>query len=280
MSKNFDYEANGAGPTIVLVPGSCSTGAAWRQVVAAWNGTFRCVTTSLLGYGKTEERRPADDPGMAHEVSLIEDVVCRAGGPVHLVGHSFGGLVALAVALRDRVPLTSLCIMEAPAVSLLEETGEQIHKLSFRRMKERYFAEFDAGNPEAIAIMIDFYGGPGTFASWPQRVRDYAIATTAVNVRDWATAYQFPLAVAALQRVEVPTLVIHGANSVAAMQRANELLSQHIPAAAFASIEGAAHFMISTHPEEVSRLVGAHVARAEARARSALSGSRSLLEQR
>ena len=58
----IDYDECGSGPTIVLVPGSCSTGAAWRSVIATWNGQFRCVTTSLLGYGGTAERRTADDP--------------------------------------------------------------------------------------------------------------------------------------------------------------------------------------------------------------------------
>lgn len=52
----------GSGPTIVLLPGSCSTGAAWRPVIAAWNDRFRTVTTSLLGYGGTAERRTAADP--------------------------------------------------------------------------------------------------------------------------------------------------------------------------------------------------------------------------
>ena len=86
----------------MLVPGSCSTGAAWRPVIAAWDDQFRCVTTSLLGYGGTAERRTASDPSIAHEAEALESVIRTAGGPVHLVGHSFGGLVALAVALRNR----------------------------------------------------------------------------------------------------------------------------------------------------------------------------------
>jgi hypothetical protein len=36
-------------------------------------------------------------------------------------------------------------------------------------MTDRYFADFANGNAEAIAAMIDFYGGTGTFASWPSR---------------------------------------------------------------------------------------------------------------
>ena len=70
-----DYDECGAGRTIVLVPGSCSTGAAWRPVVAAWDNQFRCVTTSLLGYGGTAERRTVADPSIAHEAEALESVI-------------------------------------------------------------------------------------------------------------------------------------------------------------------------------------------------------------
>ena len=161
----IDYDECGAGPTIVLVPGSCSTGAAWRPVMATWNGQFRCITTSLLGYGGTVERRTAYDPDISHEAEILESVVRKAGGHVHLVGHSFGGLVGLAVALRHRVSLASLAILEAPAPEVLRDRDEQPHYRAFRQMTKAYFAAFDGGNAEAIAVMIDFYGGAGTFAS-------------------------------------------------------------------------------------------------------------------
>src|SRR5258708_17032029 len=99
-SGHIDYDESGEGPTVVLVPGSCSTGAAWRPVVTQWAYGFRCVTTSLLGYGGTAERRTALDVDIAYEAEVIEAVIRRAAGPVPLVRHSFGGLTALAVALR------------------------------------------------------------------------------------------------------------------------------------------------------------------------------------
>jgi len=56
--------------------------------------------------------------------------------------------------------------------------------------------------------VIDFYGGAGTFAAWPQRVRDYAVETTAVNILDWASAYGFRLTPALLATVDIPSLVL------------------------------------------------------------------------
>jgi len=82
-------------------------------------------------------------------------VIRRAAVPVHLVGHSFGGLSALAVALRKRVPLLSLTIAEAPAPEILRNMGEHRHYLAFRNMSEAYFRSFQARETAAIEQMID-----------------------------------------------------------------------------------------------------------------------------
>jgi pimeloyl-ACP methyl ester carboxylesterase len=257
----IDYHECGSGPAIVLVPGSCSTGAAWRPVIAAWEDRFRCVATSLPGYGGTAERRTARDTSVARNAETVEAVIRKAGGRVHLVGHSFGGLVALAVALRNRVALASLVTLEAPAVEVLRE--EQEHYRAFRRMTAAYFADFAAGNPEAIAAMMDFYGGAGSYASWPPRVRAYAAETTPVNILDWASAYGFALPAATLAAIEIPVLVVRGGDSPAAMQRVSALLHARIGGSALATVDGAAHFMIATHPAEVASLIARHVDGAE-----------------
>lgn len=265
VSGCIDYDECGAGPAIVLVPGSCSTGAAWRPIIADLSSRFRCVTTSLLGYGGTVERRTGSDPSISHEAEALESVVRKAGGSVHLVGHSFGGLVALVVALRNQVPLSSLVILEAPAMELLRAEGEDRHYGLFRDMTEAYFADFASGNVGAIAAMIDFYGGPGTFASWPPRIRAYAERTTPVNIVDWASAYDFPLSAASLSAIRLPVIVARGGASHPAMQCANALLSERINQAALVTIDGAAHFMVGTHAREVAHLIAQHVLRAEQR---------------
>jgi pimeloyl-ACP methyl ester carboxylesterase len=166
----IDYDDVGQGPTVVLVPGSCSTGAAWRPIISHWTNRFGCVTTSLLGYGGTTERRSASSADISKEVEVIEAVIRRAGHPLHLVGHSFGGLVGLAVALSRPDLLRSLTILEAPAPEILRRCGEDERYRSFRQMSCAYASAFQAGRSDAIAEMIDFYGGAGTFAAWPQRL--------------------------------------------------------------------------------------------------------------
>src|SRR5262245_2761555 len=120
----IDYDEAGAGPTVVLVPGSWGTRSAWREVVAALGGQYRIVTTSLLGYGGTEERRTRSDVSIEREAEIIEAVIDGAGGLVHLVGHSFGGAVCLAVAARKNASLASLAVIEPTVFGLLQRPGD------------------------------------------------------------------------------------------------------------------------------------------------------------
>jgi pimeloyl-ACP methyl ester carboxylesterase len=254
-SGQIEYDEQGSGPTLVLVPGSCSTGAAWRPVMKALDGRFRFVTTSLLGYGATAERRAETAPSVLDEAEMLETVIARAGGDVHIAGHSFGGAVALLVAMRSNVKVRSLTVLEAPLPSLLRECGEDGHYQAFRAMTDAYFAAWGAGDREAIRSMIDWYGGAGTWASWPDRVREYAVASTSVNMRDWRCAYDYALSPQMLAGIEAPVSVAVGAASHPAICRANGIVATAIRGATFRSIGGAAHFMISTHPAQVAELI-------------------------
>ena len=114
----IDYDEQGTGPTIVFVPGSWSTRSAWRGVIEELGSRSRIVTTSLLGYGGSDERRTATQTAIEIGAEIAEAVIRRAGGGVHLVGHSFGGEVCLEVAARKLVPLVSLTLIEPPVVNL------------------------------------------------------------------------------------------------------------------------------------------------------------------
>jgi pimeloyl-ACP methyl ester carboxylesterase len=142
---------------------------------------------------------------------------------------------------------------------MLQHSGELQHYRALREMTEAYFAAFRNGESAAIERMIDFYGGAGTFAGWPQRVRDYAVETTPVNLQDWESAYGFALTPALLGSVETPTLVLWGGASHLAIARANQLLGRYMPNAAVATVDGAAHFMIATHAKAVAGMIAEHV---------------------
>jgi pimeloyl-ACP methyl ester carboxylesterase len=261
MGVDIEYAERGQGPALLLVPGSFGTGAGWKPVIDKLGDGYRFVTTSLLGYGATMERRPLVPATMEEQNDALDIVFERIGAPVHVVAHSYGGLSALAHALAGKHRAASLTLVEANPLCILRTTGEDALFGMFGAMTQIYFAEFEAGRSDAARHVIDFYGGVGAFDALPQRVRDFVVATTASNIRDWSSAASFTPSLAEYGKIAAPTLVIRGGNGHPAMMRIAELIAAHVPDASLKTIDGGSHFLPATHPSELAALVATHVSR-------------------
>ena len=250
-----EHQENGHGQAIVFVPGSFSTGSSWRNISTPLSERYRTITTSLSGYGKTQERRKPEGTHMDDEMDVLETVLNTAGAPVHLVAHSFGAWVALALAIRRAPKLLSMTLLEPTAFNLLDSGGESALNQEVHAMTRRYFNEWDNGNQQAVRHVIDFYGAAGTFEAYPPAVQEKLISQTSTNILDWKTGNADPMKLADLAAVKVPTLVVCGSASHMAMQRCNQLLVAHLPRAKIMTLEGANHFMIGTHASDLTLVI-------------------------
>jgi len=256
---NIEYAERGEGPTVLFVPGSFGTGAGWKPVMDRLGEGYRFVWTSLLGYGTTAECRPLGPTTTMQQTEALDAVFERIAAPVHVVAHSYGGLSVLAHALHGKHKAESITLVEANPFAILRTAGEEALFAMFGAMTEVYFAEFAAGKPEAARHVIDFYGGAGAFDAFPAKVREYVIATTPNNIRDWSSGASFTPSLAEYASITSPTLVVRGAQGHSAMMRIAELLAVNIPGASLETIEGGSHFLPATHAGDLARLVVAHI---------------------
>lgn len=256
---DVEYSERGEGPPVLLLPGSFGTGSGWRAVSENLPSRYRLVTTSLLGYGATAERRPLGNATMQQQTAIIDLILERIGQPTHVVAHSFGGLAALAHALEDKRKLASMTLVEANPFGILRSSGEHQFYAMFGAMTQIYFADFAAGKSDAARHVIDFFGGRGTFASLPQKVQDYVAKTTASNIRDWSSASSLEPPLAAYRALSTPTMVVRGGEGHPAAKRIAEILAGTIPNARLETIAGGSHFLPASHPVELARLVDGHI---------------------
>src|SRR5687768_5878806 len=85
------------GVPLVLVHGSWGDHHSWQAVVAALSKSFRVVTYDRRGH--TQSERPGTHGSLEEDANDLASLVRTLGiAPAHIVGHSFGGAIALQAA--------------------------------------------------------------------------------------------------------------------------------------------------------------------------------------
>ena len=99
----IEYRESGVGPTVVLAPGSCSTGSAWRPVLERLTPERDVWAVDLPGFGGSGAI--ADGPcGIEALADAVEAFMGASGlERPHVAGNSLGGVVALELARRGVV---------------------------------------------------------------------------------------------------------------------------------------------------------------------------------
>jgi pimeloyl-ACP methyl ester carboxylesterase len=105
--RNF-YLDEGTGEPIVLLHCSSGSSSAWKPVIARLSEDYRALAPDLLGYGRNATWPRDAALRLDDELAVVDAMLDLAGRPVHLVGHSYGGTVALAAAQRyaKRMPVS------------------------------------------------------------------------------------------------------------------------------------------------------------------------------
>src|ERR1700751_3355378 len=94
-----DYlEAGSAGPVVMLVHSSVSGARQWRRLMDDLKDRFCVRAVNLYGYGKTPAWPAGAIQSLDDQARLVEAALPPDADEFHLVGHSFGGSVAMKVA--------------------------------------------------------------------------------------------------------------------------------------------------------------------------------------
>lgn len=262
----FDFEDSGAGPALLFLPGSYSTGKGWRGVTQALRGNYRVITSSLPGYGGTSEVRADGVADMDEMTDFVARVVERAGEPVHLVAHSYGGLCAFAAAMSGKVSPLSMITFEANPIYSRPDQGDFAWRDEVHSMTDRFEAGHAKDDPDTAGIIIDFWSRDGMFAALPDAFREYCRQTVYSNILDWRSGAGFQPAMSEYGRLDLPCTIVRGEHCNRMMADISEAMHREIPASKQEVVSGADHFLISTHAEACASLIDAHMREFEGKA--------------
>ena len=243
----------GRGPPIVLLHSSMSSKSQWRELIESLRNRYRLIAIDLLGYGESAMPPSHEDYSLCDEVRLVGSVLARElrpGEQFHLIGHSYGGMVALEIAAQAQARrVLSLSLFEPIAFQLLPVADPDRAELAaVQREIEDWMA---AGDAQAGAgCFVDYWSGAGAF----EQLRDERRSVLAAQVPKILLESR---AVAAesgdsnYRRINVPTCLVTGQWSPDVAQRLTSMLSRILPHASCFEV-AAGHMAPITHPALVN----------------------------
>jgi pimeloyl-ACP methyl ester carboxylesterase len=247
----------GAGDPVICIHASASSSAQWRPLTDRLAGRFRTLAVDLYGCGRSPEWRGYRPLLLADEAALLEPVLAATGTRFHLIGHSYGGAVALKVALAHPGRIASLVVFEPVLFSLLmAEDPDQPAAREIDAVRADTSAAVDHGDlATAGTRFVDYWMGGGAWAAMPE-ARRLTVATAMERIKgQWHALFEEPAPLPAFAALGVPTLCLVGSDSPASSRAVSRLLAKALPRVTEVELDGVGHMGPVTHPDRVNALI-------------------------
>jgi pimeloyl-ACP methyl ester carboxylesterase len=235
------YRRSGEGPPLVLIHGTAGNHARWAPILPPLEERFTVYAVDRRGRGASGD---APTYSIEREVEDVTAVVDSTGGPVDLLGHSYGALCALEAALRtDR--LRRLVLYEPPIPAGIEIYPggiiERLEALLEAGDREELLTTFFREVIQMPAHEIELMRVP---PFWQARL---ALAHTLPRELRGSQGYVFEPA--RFSQMRTPSLLLLGSESPPFLKAATAVVHAALPTSRIAVLAGQQHIAMNTAPE-------------------------------
>jgi pimeloyl-ACP methyl ester carboxylesterase len=251
----------------LLLHGFPETGECWRRVAPRLAHGRRVIVPDLPGFGASGPPPAHDARTVAGSLAALLEALDAPRAVV--VGHDWGGSLALALALERPERVAALVVVNAPFRTLDLRRG--IHFLAFNLPLLPEAALLLGGRRLLAAMLRAGAARPGAFD--PDAVDAYAAALAAPEAVRRALAYYRTMTRRLLLRrlrrrgparppraVAAPTLVVWGMRDPVLPETVLAGLLRDVPGARVVRLEDVGHFVPEEAPEELAAEIEAFLA--------------------
>jgi pimeloyl-ACP methyl ester carboxylesterase len=245
LRVQFRVRGPAAGETLLMLHGWGQSSLSFMAAASALEEQFRLLTPDLPGFGFSEA--PQGAWGSAEYARVAAALVKSAGYErVNVLGHSFGGKVALGLATAYPEMVKRLVIVASPIVRLPLEGSERRGGSAYRMLRRVASVTPGPLRERILAWGRNRYGSADYRAAGPLR-------PTLVRVvnEDWRPA---------LPALQAPVLLLWGSEDTEVPLRVAEEALRELPQAELRVIEGAGHFPFLDKPEAFAEAVAQFLA--------------------
>ncbi|WP_162820771.1 alpha/beta fold hydrolase [Microvirga calopogonii] len=254
-SWTIDYIEAGSGSCVILLHSSVAGNRQWRTTVEALQDQYHVIAINLFGYGQTSPWPGDREQTLADQGESIQPFIDQARSDVALVGHSFGGAVAMTIALHRPDKVSRLILLEPIPFCLLDEAGRVDAYAEVLRLRDSVKRSGGSGDWEkAAAGFADYWSGEGTWAAMsPERQKTFT-SSMPPNLHEWDAV----LGMTARQNwssIQARTLVVWTRDTKRPIREIIEVLREKAPHWQYRDLNEGGHMFPLTQPGITSRLI-------------------------
>jgi len=237
---------------VLLVHSSGFTSRQWRKLGELLAPRHRVIAPDLIGYGT--ERWPTGTPfHFRDDVALLDGLLDE---PAHVVGHSYGGLLALQLALARPGAVRSITAYEPVAFGVLDQPGDAAVRDAIAQV-----AAYQPETAEAwLETFVDWWQGPGAWRALPAPTRQTFFDLAWKMSQEVASLSADRTARARYATIAAPTLILAGERTQPAERHVVQQLVQTLPNATLEVLPAMGHMGPITHAAQVNAVIAAFIA--------------------
>jgi pimeloyl-ACP methyl ester carboxylesterase len=256
-SLRIDYNDDGQGQSVILIHSSVSGNRQWRTLTEALKDRYRVLAINLFGYGETS-RWPGTSLQSLYAQAQLVVALCAemTTTPIHLVGHSFGGSVALKAASILGPRVGNLVLLEPNPFNLLKQNGRPRAFLESRTLRDHVKCFGSLGDwPNVAERFADYWLGDGTWESMPEKRRRAFVESLPPNFHEWDAIMEEEATVGEWMALTARTLLVSDAATRRPIREIVEIFAKSCPHWSFRTISGGGHMAPLTHPHLINPIV-------------------------
>jgi len=257
LPPKADFLEAGSGPPVMLVHSSVSGARQWRRLMDELKDDFHVRAVNLYGYGKTPPWPTDAAQSLDDQARLVETALPANADRVFLVGHSFGGSVAMKLAARLSGRVAGLVLLETNPFYLLSQAGQVDAFAEVMELRD-CVKTFGARGEWARAAerFADYWAGAGSWQNMPTERRAAFAESIKPNYYEWDAVMEETTPVEQWERL-LPrsTLIVTDPNTVRPIREITAILRRACPLWTYQEIAAGGHLAPLVRPDLINPLV-------------------------